>query len=122
MKEIKKIKILDYTEYPGPRYKSQGLDSGEDYYLKILKVNFEEALKGNSQLIVDLDDTAGYPPSFIDEIFGNLVYDFDYEVIIENIKIISDDEPDWKELVEKNIWPKWKQKKDDGQPRKPSEF
>ena len=119
-KEI--VKILDYSEYPGPRYITQGLDSAEQFYYDVLKKPFENAIKNNFILVVDLDNTAGYAPSFIDEIFGNLVYDFDFKDIPKHLEIKSNDEPDWKDLVKKNILKKWKQKKDDNQPRKPIGF
>ena len=116
------IRILDYSEYPGPRYSVQGLDSGEDYYHTILKDKFSNALEKGEILIIDLDNTAGYAPSFIDEIFGNLVYDFKYDLINKHLEIKSEDEPDWKELITDNILPKWLQKRKDNQPRKPLGF
>lgn len=116
------IRILDYTEYPGPRYVSQGVDSGEEYYHTVLQEKFAESLKENAKLKVDLDATAGYAPSFIDEIFGNLVYDFEYDQIFGLLEVKSETEPDWIKLVFENILPKWKKKKDDKQPRKPEGF
>lgn len=32
-------------------------------------------------LLVDLDGTSGYPSSFLDEAFGELVYDFSLEEV-----------------------------------------
>lgn len=120
MKEII-VRVLDFAEYPGPRYKSQGTDSGEEFYLELLKPNMRLAIKDKSKLIIDLDGTAGYAPSFIDESFGNLVYDFAYDDILKIIEVKSSREPDWVELIKKDIYPKWKRKKDEGHPRKPNE-
>ena len=43
-----------------------------NFFITLLKKSFETKIK----LQVVLDGTAGYAPSFLDEAFGNLVYDF----------------------------------------------
>ena len=97
--ELIKIKVLDFTEYPGVRYIGQGDDTGEQYYYEHIKPSFENCIKENKILVVDLDDTAGYASSFLDECFGNLVYDFDFDEIKKRLKIISTQEPDWIEVI-----------------------
>lgn len=118
LKEDIKIKVLDYTEYPEVRYIGQDDFSGEGYYYDVIKPAFEKAVNNKCKLIVDLDDTAGYGFSFIDEAFGNLVYDFDYSKIHETLQIISDIEPDWIDIIKNDILVKWKEKKDKNFPRK----
>lgn len=113
-----KVKVLNYTEYPEVRYIGQDKFSGEGFYYEVIKPSFEKALKSECKLIVDLDDTAGYGFSFIDEAFGNLVYDFDYSKIQEILHIISDIEPDWIDIIKNDILVKWKEKKDKKFPRK----
>ncbi|WP_353099646.1 STAS-like domain-containing protein [Myroides odoratus] len=114
-----KLKILDYTEYPEVRYIDQDEEnSGEGYYYDFIKPNFDKALSIKVKLEVDLDDTAGYGYSFIDEAFGNLAYDFKYQEIIDNLIIISELEPDWEEEIFENILPIWKKKREEGKPRK----
>lgn len=114
-----RLKILDYTEYPEVRYvEHDGDSSGEGYYNDYIKPNFKKALDNNVKLEVDLDDTAGYGFSFIDEAFGNLTYDFDYNKIQEHLVIISEIERDWKKIILEDILPLWKLKKDQGKPRK----
>lgn len=115
------LKVKDFTEYPGPRYKHQGNKSGEEYYHEVLKSSFKNAIETDSNLIVDLDGTAGYASSFIDEAFGNLIYDFDFSEIKNRIEIISIREPDWIDLIKNDIFNDWKRKKDNGFPRKPTE-
>jgi len=115
------IKVIDFTEYPGVRYKHQGdNDTGEDFYYDIIKSSFQLALDENKILEVDLDGTAGYASSFLDESFGNLVYDFEYDKIKNHLKIISFEEPDWVNVIFEETLPEWKRKKDDNQPRKPN--
>lgn len=114
------IRVLDFTEYPGVRYKHQGNnDSGEDFYFEKVKPFFQKALDENKVLLVDIDGTAGYASSFLDESFGNLVYDFPYENIIKQLEIKSIEEPDWVDIIFEETLVEWKRKKDDGQPRKP---
>lgn len=70
------IRVLDYTENPGPRFISQGKFSGEDFYQKVLNSKMAECIRQNLEMEVWLDGTAGYPSSFLDQAFGELVYDF----------------------------------------------
>jgi hypothetical protein len=119
MEELK-IKVLEYSEYPGPRYIEQGEDSGEGFYYKIIKPKFQECISTDKILVVDLDDTAGYASSFLDECFGNLVYDFEFEEIKKRLKIISFQEPDWVEVIFEETLPEWHKKLKNNIDRKPS--
>ncbi len=113
------IRVIDFTEYPGVRYKHQGNnDTGEDFYFEKIKSSFEMAIKQNKSLEVDLDGTAGYASSFLDESFGNLVYDFPFNEVTNRLKIKSDEEPDWIEIIFEETLIEWKKKKDHNQPRK----
>lgn len=79
------IKVLDFTEDPGPRYIRQDnpgtMTSGEAYYLNVLNKEFSKCYLENKQLIIALDGVSGYPSSFLDEAIGELVYDFSEEVV-----------------------------------------
>lgn len=83
MKEEIRIKVLDFTEDPGPRYirqdQSGNHTSGEAFYLNILNAKFEQAFREDKKLILELDGVSGYPSSFLDEAIGELVYDFTLE-------------------------------------------
>lgn len=117
-------KVMDFTEYPGPRYRTQGDDSGEEFYFKILKNLFEDALRRSKEerrnifLEINLDDTAGYASSFLDEAFGNLSFDFTEGTVKKHLKIISEQEPDWIEIIMNKTIPEWHRKKLSGTPRK----
>lgn len=65
----KTIKVLDFTEYPGPRYKRLGEGSGEEFRDHI----FIPAMKEHGSLVVDLDGTRGFGSSFLEEAFGGAV-------------------------------------------------
>ena len=82
MEEQKDIlRIIDYSMSPGPRYCNQGDDSGEDFYHVQLNSAFAKAYSSSKQLLIDLDGPDGYASSFLDEAFGNLIYDFSQELV-----------------------------------------
>ena len=101
------LTITDFTEYPGPRYCNQGEKSGEDFYITTLNPAFAAAVKSKFPLTIILDGTAGYASSFLDEAFGNLVYDFTLGIVKDNIKIVSEEEPDWREMIFNETLPEW---------------
>ena len=90
-----KIKISnDFSEFPGARYFTDGPNSGQEFYEKCLKPSFESALERQSKIEVNLDDTAGYASSFLSESFGRLAHDFGVEKVLNNLIIVSIQEPD----------------------------
>lgn len=89
----------EFSTTPGARYYSDGEDSGEEFYDKKLKGAFEEALKENEVLTIDLDGTEGYATSFLDEAFNRLVQGFGKKAVKKHIEIISTEEPDWVEEI-----------------------
>lgn len=119
--KINKINILEFSEYPGPRYCNQGSNSGEEFYHNILNNAFAESLNLNKTLEVNLDGVAGYASSFLDEAFGNLVYDFTAEKVKSNLRIISIEESDWIDMIFNEITPEWEDRRLKGiQPKKTS--
>lgn len=106
----------DFGLYPGLRtYDISGVMSGEVFYHKILNARFYEALGKGMHLVVVLDGTMGYTPSFIDETFGRLVYDFGADKICATLEIVSKEEPVWKNEVEKKTIPMWEERRKRGQ-------
>lgn len=65
------VKVRDYTDCPGPRMAKTGPGSGEEFRDSFLL----KALRDNPDKIiaVDLDGTAGYGSSFLEESFGGLI-------------------------------------------------
>ena len=63
----------DFSRNPGPRYRSEGENSGELFRESILFQRFEDARKKNMRLLIDLDGTAGFGTSFLEEVFGGLI-------------------------------------------------
>jgi len=97
----------EYSEYTGLRHCSISENSGEDFYHTLLNSSFTEAYKKQEQLIVDLDFVDGYASSFLDEAFGNLVFDFTKQEVEKLLKIKSDEEPHWKEMIINKTFNEW---------------
>jgi STAS-like domain of unknown function (DUF4325) len=94
--KIMKIKIAtDFSQAPGPRYIKEGKFSGEEFRTKHLLPRLKAALEAKCNLEVDLDGTAGFGTSFLEETFGGLIREdkFDINTINSTIKLISNEEP-----------------------------
>lgn len=63
----------DFSETPGPRYIFEGEYSGELFLKTVLLSRVNEAIKTKNKLLIDLDGTAGYGTSFLEESFGGLI-------------------------------------------------
>ena len=105
------IVIADYSMSPGPRYCNQGADSGEDFYHEMLNEKFADAFQSDIKLQVNLDGPDGYASSFLDEAFGNLVFDFGLERVNHCVEIVSDEEPEWIDMIEKETYLQWEQRR-----------
>lgn len=97
-----KLKIsADFSDTPGPRYKSEGSHSGEEFRTSMLSNKVRDAIQNGDTLVVDLDGAQGYGTSFLEESFGGLIRDdkLDYDDIINHVDIISNEEPYLKEDI-----------------------
>lgn len=101
----------DFSEYPGLRHCSISDKSGEEFYHNILNFRFKEAYESDSKIIINLDSTSGYASSFLDEAFGNLVYDFTLKEVQKRVNIVSEDEPDWKVMIQTKTYPQWEERR-----------
>lgn len=63
----------DFTPTPGGRYEKDGDWSGEVFRDTLLEPRLKTAVALKQKLVVDLDGTAGYATSFLEEAFGGLV-------------------------------------------------
>jgi hypothetical protein len=63
----------EFSRTPGPRYEHEGPHSGELFRRTILCPRLLEAQKQGASLQIDLDGTAGYGTSFLEEVFGGLI-------------------------------------------------
>lgn len=105
------INVKDFSTSPGPRYVKQGPASGEAYYHEVLNANFYKSYTEKLILIVNLDGVDGYMSSFLDEAFGNLVYDFGIEIVKEVLTIVSTEEPEWIDMIESDTYIEWEKRR-----------
>ena len=90
------LKILtDFSSTPGPRYKTEGPFSGEQFREEILYPKILDAIENDLKLVVDLDGVQGYGTSFLEEAFGGLIRNdgLEYDTVMKYIDIISVEEP-----------------------------
>lgn len=82
--------VTDFSRFPAGRFKTDGDYSGEAFRDDILL----NALRSSAHVTVELDGTAGYGSSFLDEAFGGLVrkHKFTASDLHERLTIVSSDE------------------------------
>lgn len=107
------IAVTDFSISPGPRYCNQGEDSGELFYHNVLNPNFAKACEEDYVICVVLDGADGYASSFLDEAFGNLVYDFGEDLVLKHIKIISEEEPEWIKMIHDDTFKQWQKRREE---------
>lgn len=96
------VRVADFTQYPGPRYKELGPNSGEEFRNKCLV----PALKKDKQVKVDLDGVFGYGSSFLEEAFGGLVRSKEAtrdQIIFIRDHLKSEDDPSYIQEVQDYI-------------------
>ena len=101
----------DFSEYPGLRHYSISDNSGEDFYHQILNEKFHNAFINEKTLVINLDATSGFAPSFLDETFGNLIFDFGLENVKKHIEIISTEETYWNEMIFNDTFIVWEKRR-----------
>lgn len=89
-----KYKISEeFTKTPGGRYRSDGKFSGQEFREDVLINLLEKAKVNNEKILMDLDDTYGYPSSFLEEAFGGLARMQGVSAVKRVLEFKSDDEP-----------------------------
>lgn len=83
----------EFSRTPGPRYVSDGPNSGEEFRQKHLEPRFDDA-GDDSPITILLDGAIGYPTSFLEEAFGGLVRKVGgKERVLRRLKFVSDRDP-----------------------------
>lgn len=98
MKAVNKILFKvskEFSKTPGPRLPVEGEFSGELFRERHLMPAIKEAINKNASLIIDLDCTAGYGTSFLEEAFGGLIRIDNYrlEELMDHLEFVSNEEP-----------------------------
>jgi hypothetical protein len=89
----------EFSVTPGPRKRTEGESSGQEFLEDLLRPRFTAALQSDSILHVSLDGAAGYPTSFLEEAFGGLSRDFGSSRVLGSMDIVCLDEPYLKEDI-----------------------
>lgn len=93
MKDLELIIAIDFSTVPGARYPEEGDFSGQEFRNDVLIPKIKEAMSNHVHLIIDLDGTAGYGTSFLEEAFGGLIRIDDYSLsVLEDLFIFKSDE------------------------------
>lgn len=85
----------EFTTAPGPRRRDEGKHSGEEFREDYLLPRLRQAIKDGQTLVIDLDGTAGYGTSFLEESFGGLIRNDGYRLpeLRRWIEVVSKEEP-----------------------------
>lgn len=88
----------EFTDAPGPRHKSDGPYSGEEFRCTILEPKYLECIKNNEKILVDFDGGYGYLISFLEEAFGGLSRKYGAQSVLKTFEFKSTEE---EALIEK---------------------
>jgi phosphomannomutase len=94
----------DFTKTPGWRTYDDGPYSGQEFYDKLLKKGFADALAQNVKLKVILDGSNGYTTSFLNEAFRLLGGEFGGDAVWNRLLIISNEVPKYIERIKKGVY------------------
>jgi hypothetical protein len=85
----------DFSRTPGSRYVEEGDFSGELFRVQTLQPAIVEALHAGGEVNIDLDGTAGFGTSFLEEAFGGLIRDggFTGPDVLRILTFTSHEEP-----------------------------
>lgn len=89
----------EYTRKPGLRYRDQSDFSGQEFRENILRELFDNAVNKGLILIINLDNTFGYGPSFLEEAFGGLARERKPSMVLKHIDFITLEEPYLKDEI-----------------------
>jgi hypothetical protein len=83
----------EFAVTPGPRKRTEGDHSGQEFLEDFLRPRFLSARGSGVFLNVNLNGAAGYPTSFLEEAFGGLARAFGEQAVTETLRLTCDDEP-----------------------------
>lgn len=88
-----RLRVAEFSTTPGPRFKSQGSYSGEEFREKLLEPAFLQVRDNGGKVVVVLDGADGYPSSFLEEAFGGLARVYGIDVVSGIVSVECDDAP-----------------------------
>lgn len=102
MKDLELKVARDFSTVPGARYPDEGDFSGQEFRNNVLIPKILEAKAKQVHLIIDLDGTAGYGTSFLEEAFGGLIRvdNYSYKELMDLIEFISEEDSEYINEIE----------------------
>ncbi|WP_339662332.1 STAS-like domain-containing protein [Croceibacter atlanticus] len=94
----------NFTKTPGWRTYDDGPYSGQEFYDKLLKKGYEDALAQDVKLKVILDGSNGYTTSFLNEAFRLLGGEFGGDAVWHRLLIVSNEVPKYIERIKKGVY------------------
>lgn len=90
---ILQVIVKESTTAPGGRTVSDGPHSAEWFYWDVLRPKLQLAQTTRQVVVVDLDGTAGYAASWLDELFTRAVREFGKTWVMQFMGVKTHDEP-----------------------------
>lgn len=98
----------DFTREPGARNYQDGADSGQEFFDKLLKPKYLEAIATKVKLKIILDGTDGFASSFLNEAFIRLGSEFSPDQVWGNLILVSNEFPKYIEKIKASVYEKRK--------------
>lgn len=96
--------LKEFGPITGFRYYTDGPKSGQEFYEKLLKPKFEEAISCGSKLKIEMDGVEGYLSSFINEAFRKLGEDFGSADVWERLIVEYSESPRVIDKIRKAVY------------------
>jgi STAS-like domain of unknown function (DUF4325) len=103
LESIELAVATEFSDAPGPRKRTEGDQSGEQFLQEYLRPRFLQARDSGGMLHVNLDGALGYPTSFLEEAFGGLAREFGSQEVDKRLTFTCTDEPYLDEQIRKYI-------------------
>jgi hypothetical protein len=94
----------DFGTETGARTYEDGKKSGQEFYETLLRPKFEEAVKSNSKLRIELDGTDGMASSFLNEAFRRFGKDYGAEKVWNTLILISNEVPKYITRIKESLY------------------
>lgn len=99
---------IDFAKEPGARTFDDGKLSGQEFYEKLLRPKYLDAIRQNTNLQIILDGAEGYASSFLNEAFRRLGQEFSPDVVMPRLVIVSNEVPKFIKKIHASLYEKTK--------------
>jgi phosphomannomutase len=96
----------DFAREPGARTFDDGKLSGQEFYEKLLRPKYLEAVAQDTSLQIILDGAEGYASSFLNEAFRRLGQEFGPDIVLPRLVIVSNEVPKFIKKIHASLYEK----------------